>query len=107
MTLEELKQKAINRIKENTPVLKDRSDIEIMAMCHVRVEDYIAGAKENGEQLEQANEIIKKLLKTPQTVYKRDEDGEVCPYFNPDYEELKEQAEQFLKETEKWADQSI
>ena len=47
---EELKQKAINRIKETTPVLKDRSDIEIMAMCHIRVEDYIAGATENGIQ---------------------------------------------------------
>ena len=47
---EELKQKAINRIKENTPVLKDRSDTEVMAMCLVRVEDYIAGATENGIQ---------------------------------------------------------
>ena len=57
--------------------------------------------KELWEQIAQAKEIIKKLLKTPRTIYKRDEDGEVCPYFNSDYEELEKQAEQFLSSSEK------
>lgn len=50
------------------------------------------------EQLEQAKEIIKKLLKTSQTIYKRDEDGEVCPFTNTEYSAIAQQAEQFLKE---------
>lgn len=48
-----------------------------------------------------AKEIIKRLLTTPRSVYGRDEDGEHTSFFNPDYEELEKQAEQFLKEIEK------
>lgn len=46
----------------------------------------------------EAKEIIKRLLATPRSIYGRDEDGELTSFFNPDYEELKKQAEQFLKE---------
>ena len=50
------------------------------------------------ERLTEAKEIIKKLLKTPRTVYKRDEDGEVCHYVNEEYSAIEKQAEQFLSE---------
>ena len=53
---------------------------------------------ETWQKLVQAKEIIKKLLKTPQTIYKRDEDGEVCPFENTEYTAIVQQAEQFLKE---------
>lgn len=49
-------------------------------------------------QLEKAKEIIKRLLATPRNIYGREEDGEIALFFNSDYEELKKQAEQFLKE---------
>jgi len=52
-------------------------------------------------QLTKAKEIIKKLLATPRSIYGRDEDGELTSFFNSDYEELKKQAEQFLKDLEK------
>ncbi len=55
---EELRLKAINRIRETTPVLKDRSDTEIMAMCLVRVRDYVAGATEATKELQEKNKEL-------------------------------------------------
>lgn len=55
-----------------------------------RYDGYLAGAKENGEQLKQAKEIIKKFIKYEINEY----DGSLEIHF----EELKKQAEQFLKE---------
>ena len=52
------------------------------------------------EIIDKAKELIKKLLATPRTIYRRDEDGELTSFFNPDYDELEKQAEQFLKDFE-------
>ena len=49
-------------------------------------------------KLTKAKEIIKSLLETPRTVYKRDSEGEVVPFENMAYARLKEEAEQFIKE---------
>ena len=51
-------------------------------------------------KLAEARDLIKRLLATPRSIYRRDEDGENTSFFNPDYEELKKQVEQFLKEQE-------
>lgn len=55
---------------------------------------------EQEKQVERAKEIIKKLVGTPKTICKRDEDGELCLYVNDEYPKVVEQAKQFIKEGE-------
>jgi len=50
------------------------------------------------EQLTKAKKLIERLLTTPRTIYGKDEDGEPSSFFNLAYEEIKQQAEQFLQE---------
>jgi len=85
-----------HRLEKENAELKEQ--VNILDNCD-RLGDVITEAYK--DQLIQAKEIIKKLLKTPQTIYKRDEDGEVCPFENTEYTAIVQQAEQFLKEIEK------
>ncbi|MBR6612918.1 MAG: hypothetical protein IKK93_11965 [Campylobacter sp.] len=50
------------------------------------------------DQLTKAIELIDKLLKTPQTIFKEDEDGEAYPFYNPEFANIQKQAKRFLKE---------
>ena len=75
--------------KENTEL---KGSLELYENGACRAENQCAIK----DQLSQAKELLKKILATPRTIYRKDEDGEPTPFFNPSYEELEKQAEQFL-----------
>ena len=88
----ELQAEAIDYLRKQIAELKSDNDARKFAMAmSEKVE------KQLREQLTNAKEIIKSLLETPRTVYKRDREGEVVPFENMAYARLKEEAEQFLK----------
>ena len=96
------KEKQIELEKENAELEKENAKLNRIcnrnAKCFADVHHEMCEGK---TQLAQAKELLKKMLATPRTIYRKDEDGEPTPFFNPCYEELKNQAEQFLKEIEK------
>ena len=103
---DELKSKNENLFERNTILLNENERLKKeKAELEAKNEANENGAKKYAEfyfktndQLAQAKELLKKMLATPRTIYRKDEDGEPTPFFNPCYEELKNQAEQFLKE---------
>lgn len=92
---EELRLKAINRIKETTPVLKDRSDAEIMAMCLVRVEDYVAGATETTKELQEENKELN---------IKIDRLESACNAYNYSQQSYQEEIKELKRQLEKLID---
>ncbi len=83
--------------KENAE-LKEVIDNDVDKKIYVQLAKKAELADIQKDQLTNAKEIIKRLLATPRSIYGRDEDGEITSFFNSDYEELKKQAEQFLKD---------
>lgn len=78
--------------KENAELKKQKEEIDIMM-------NFCKACKQiHTDQLTKAKELIERLLITPRTIYRKDEDGEPSSFFNPAYEEIKQQAEAFLKE---------
>lgn len=84
------------RIEQVERLKKENTELKVS--CKIQVDTAFQTIYEKDDQLIKAKEIIKKLLATPRSIHGKDEDGEHASFFNPDYEELEKQTEQFLKE---------